>query len=544
MSFDVLYGVLPPGIVLGPAGLINGVLEDIGSVEPKTYQVTIRVSNGSRIADRSFSIVAEPIIREAYWISNSLPSEQEDTGFSYYNFGILRLGEDYARTLDVSDDDLGVPEVVGKPLGFDGNFFKGLPSGLTLIDNRIQGVVDKNSLPGRYLFRLGFEDQFTNEIVGEIIVTNELSPEEELQTLFWLTPEGHLGSLHETRICDLSVKVNAPDAFYFLTPASLPLPPGIQINPGTGDLEGFAPPVVRDTVYRFSVRASKGGQHIDREFSITILNRYAGSVHDVRLRVPQIDQVDMIARYIDLISPNDVFRPRDPRFGIVKDPYIYVIKGVAGVFVNALLPPNDSVDGQGYHGTMTFYLGEHRSAVVRNDVGEIIYEVVYRHIVDPNALAGGFKFDENTPIENKILYPQSKPNSPRYIYPRSLRNARYDFVNKLGMPTTNISLSRRLGIDGGEILPSWMMAQQTKNDPKSALGFVPAVVVAYVVPNKGQEYAFLFNRDRFLPPIGKQISTDRYYIHEERRSAPTTFDDDSTNFDGNGLTIIRATFDG
>lgn len=537
LSFVPLYGTIPPGIVLGPTGLVNGILEYLGPSEPTNYSFTVRVSNGSRIADRNFSVIAEPLVRPAYWVSNSLPTEQDGGSYSFFNFGTLRLMENVALTLDVSDDDLGVPLVVGKPLGFDGDFYKGLPAGLELIDNRIQGTIRLTVNPGRYLFRMGFENQQSNEIIGEFIIQSALAPQDDSAAFEWITPAGSIGELDETRVCDLSVKTNIEDALYFLSPASLPLPPGIQINPTNGDLEGFAPPVVRDTVFRFSVRASKAGQHIDREFSITIRNRFDEAIQDIRLRIPQADQNGMIAAYQEIISPTDIFRPTDSNFGIDRSPYIYVIKGISGSILEALVPPDDSIDDQGFHGQMTLFLGRHRLATVRNSVGEPIYEVIYRDIIDPNELAGGFRFYTDVPIEKKVLYPQSNLNDPKYIYPRSLRNARYDLVNKLGIPTTDSSKSRLLGPLGGEIMPRWMIS---RDDPK----YVPAVVVAYLKPGRGAAYLTTMDTSPRLPSIGRSFAVDRYYIYEERRAASTTFDEDLTTFDGNGFTATQATFDG
>jgi hypothetical protein len=74
-TLQVLNGSLPPGIMYIQSGFVivlQGELQAVG--ETVSYQFTLRVSNGTHVADRTFSITTTQTVSEFSWItSNSQP---------------------------------------------------------------------------------------------------------------------------------------------------------------------------------------------------------------------------------------------------------------------------------------------------------------------------------------------------------------------------------------------------------------------------------------------------------------------------------------
>lgn len=547
LDFTILYGELPPGLSLGSSGIISGIIDNVPYTQQTSYEFTVRTTNGTYVRDQSFTIRVIPVERESTWVTNGLPliTEDEDLNIDFYAFGSARRAEAFSYTLDVADEDDEIPQVVVKSNTLVGSFQKTLPDGLQIIDNIIQGAVSPNATPGRYLFKLGFPNQTSNTIYGEIIVLDVLVAAVPTGVVGWATEAGSLGDIPETYPCDLGVKATgAENVAYSLAPGSLPLPSGIRLNAATGDLEGFMPAVITDTTYRFTVRATAGGNHVDREFSLRITNKFTSPVLDIRLRMATVEARNMVVRYRTLVSNSKQFRPGDSNFGVPREPFIYLLKGVSGNLDEATATPSDSIGGSNYHGKISLLLGQHKWAAVRDAADNVVYEVIYRDIIDPLANAGGFVVNSDIPIEEKVVYPQSNPNNIKYIYPRSIRNARYDLVKDLGFAVADVTKQRKVGPDGGEALPRWMTSPQSPNTPTSVLGFIPALVVAYVKTGMANALVTTLNADSNLPVVGRVLIFDKYHVFEAQQSAATIFDEDTTTFDGDGATPTSMTFDG
>jgi hypothetical protein len=109
-------------------------------------------------------------------------------------------------------------------------------------------------------------------------------------------------------------------------------------------------------------------------------------------------------------------------------------------------------------------LGELKTAVAKNDQGDIIYEVVYSQIIDNLVNTQGISVSE------EIMWPRPidlQPGLVGTVYPNSLENMR----NRVGS---------ELGQDFNfRLYPKWMTSQQANG---STLGFTPAWVIAYCKP--------------------------------------------------------------
>ena len=54
LTYSLIAGTLPPGLDLTPAGIIQGVPFEVAT--RRLYKFVVRVSDGTNIADRTFSI--------------------------------------------------------------------------------------------------------------------------------------------------------------------------------------------------------------------------------------------------------------------------------------------------------------------------------------------------------------------------------------------------------------------------------------------------------------------------------------------------------
>jgi hypothetical protein len=150
----------------------------------------------------------------------------------------------------------------------------------------------------------------------------------------------------------------------------------------------------------------------------------------------------------------------------------------------------DAVQRNHYWRNIT--LGEIKTAVAKNDLGEVIYEVVYSEIIDnlvnpqgvsinehiywprPIDLGLGPWYTSSTSIQTSWVnqlgqdyYTSLTPGFARVLYPNSLYNMRTRVAQTLGQEYNS------------NLLPQWMTSQQANG---STLGYTQAWVICYTKP--------------------------------------------------------------
>ena len=166
----------------------------------------------------------------------------------------------------------------------------------------------------------------------------------------------------------------------------------------------------------------------------------------------------------------------------------------------------------------------------------MVYQVLYRDIIDPIANAGGYILSGGIPVQQNLLSIEGHS-----IYPDSLNNIRDEFILSMGFPSIDPTMQYVPGISGSENLPLWMSCPQVGTDTSTAIGFIPAMVIAYIQPETGQN---ILNRIavRATPvegvtdptdPIrnGHIVDFDQYYVAFDAVSDQTIFDNNTTTFD-------------
>jgi hypothetical protein len=548
LTYERIAGDLPPGLRLSKEGLIVGAL---GFVDDRidSFTFTVRARSSRRaVTDRRFVLRVDPLQTFQEVILSSLPSPVTDPlyGYVFHPMGSYKRADAFTHSVDFTHSE-GDEELAIVPVYLSGTDYNTLPPGLRIVGTTIKGTISANAPPGRYVFGVALKHQLDGlanrhlEIIVEAALSENIAAPEVIE---WITPEGFIGDIREGYSSTIRVKAKHPKGAvgYRLAPSSLPLPEGMRLNPVSGEIEGLAPHVDDDTTFEVTLRATYGNNFSDRRFSMVVRNLYLTSeILDVRLKLRSRDRSEIAGKYTDLIPGTKLYRPSDPAFGMPQ-PFIYLIKGVAsGPFIEALKGDGSEQISRekDYHGRMDLILGKHTFAVVRDEAGDIRYEVIYREVIDPLAKAGGFDFSSNDASEQKVIHAQSQ----KVIYTPSLRNARLDLIRDCEFPTRNTKVRRKHGPGSAESLPEWMTSPQESDDPSSVLGFTPGLVIAHVAPGEAGALTKILNDSPDLPPPGKRVTLDRYYLHTISYASPTIFDDGLLVLDGPPDTPTPVTFD-
>lgn len=519
-TFSLLNGTLPAGLTLDSRGLIYGTVANL--LTATDYEFTVRVSNVCKLRDHTFVLRAEPVSYNAFFGTELTGQLSADStlGILFYDLGSYALGESVNFTVSVLDPDGLIPPLSIRPvpgLPQTGTYLNELPPGLSLGENLISGVIGASAEATDYYFAVQVDQDVPVALNFRLTVRQAVNSEVSIVAdVVWMTPAGQLGTIEQGESSFLSVYARVTSgspATYALANGSGPLPPGLTLNPSSGGLDGTLSYTGAPGNYSFTVRASTGGAFADRTFTVTVktgLN--TANVLDMYLKFRVLDEMDVVTPYASLIPQASIYRPFDPLFGRVASPRIYVVKGLDGnTDLSIALSGNGmpAVTNNDYHGTVRLLLGQHRWAVARDSNGTILYEVIYRDLLDPGRNAGGFA-KGSTVIEQKVIYPQITTDA---IYPVTLRNIRYDLVKDIGFATSDPSLKRVMGVDGAEAMPRWMRCEQVQGDPTSVLGYTAAAVVAYVLPGTAQALAAQFNANpRYFVPSGRVYKFDKYYF--------------------------------
>jgi hypothetical protein len=217
-----------------------------------------------------------------------------------------------------------------------------------------------------------------------------------------------------------------------------------------------------------------------------------------------------------------LYRPDDVYFG--KSTSV-IYQHAFGIYASDIDQYIASVTRNHYWRNIT--LGELKTAVAKNDAGEIIYEVVYSEVVDnlvnPQGVSvpsqifwprpidlnlgpwytsvtdifTSYIFGENTVMGTKEFYTSLTPGFARILYPNSLFNMRNRVASVLGQEYNS------------KLLPLWMTSQQENGN---TLGYTQAWVICYTKP--GFANTVKANIDNQWPHTLNQINfkIDRFTV--------------------------------
>ena len=278
-----------------------------------------------------------------------------------------------------------------------------------------------------------------------------------------------------------------------------------------------------------------------RRFTVTV-NRAFNEPYEtlyIKAMPPYADRtlVDQLLLNQDIIPESVLYRADDPNFGVATSVIYDHAFGLTAASLDLYV---SSLDINHYWKNLT--LGEVRTAQALDAAGNVLYEVVYSAVIDNLVNNDGVSVGK----EVTLPYPVNEGDSTEIdvVYPNSLDNMRDQVIDTVGQITPG--------------LPLWMLSKQTNGQ---VLGFTRAWVIAYVLPGESGRVAYNI-RTKFGEQLNRvDFKVDRYEIdrsqtynwlpYEDSTSAgkwipyppaATTFDNDTTVFDGGSTEFITPGF--
>jgi len=378
------------------------------------------------------------------------------------------------------------------------------------------------------LFR--FSLRIANNINGDIV---------------WIT-DSDLGTIFNATESNKFVKATSDvPLIYELTSGADSLPPNLTFNTQTGAIEGivsYQPTsnyVEENTSkdYTFTIKAynplildDDGNLLIykSKTFLLKVLQEYDIPTDDLYIKcTPSLRDRDILDSLLDdstLIPSQYIYRSDDPNYGKAN---CIIYAHAYGIYSSDIEKYTEAVKKNHYW--RSIILGELKTAVAKDNLGEPLYEVVYSTVIDnlqkyEPAIAGhheeyDYRYSES--VSEEIFWPRfidlnqgpwytsNKEIYTSYIFNQEAKIItnyfEYDLLTQAGLPIlmqqgvpifyTSLTpgyarvlypnslenmrkrIEQDLGADFNfRLLPLWMTSQQSDGN---TLGFTPAWVIAY-----------------------------------------------------------------
>jgi hypothetical protein len=511
-NITVNAGSLPPGLEITPLGVIRGYakppITDIRNPTTKTYTFTLKLENdlGSALASYSITVLNQelkkaphsriPAILNINPLTINIP--KDDLYYGYYlsnnviptvisgsNFNFKIIGYDF-------DGDPISYEFIDLPPGVTGYTTTGWISGtptlgsIGLSDYDFSVRVKKRNKPsvvtGIYRFKLR--------------IVNKVST-----SINWVTAN-NLGTINNNTISELSVSATSSHELHYRL-VSGNLPPNLVLLE-TGELAGKVAnqpnstltPAGASTTFTFEIEAfSKVFPLLTnrKTFTLNVKQYYTIPTETMYFKAtPNLNDRAIIRSLLNdntLIPHDYLYRPEDKNFGKATDVKFVQVYGMNSSTIEKYI---SAINQNHYWRNIT--LGNLKTAVARDDNGNIIYEVVYSEIIDDLVnsagksvgkeitlpatidISAGENIDSRTDIYTSYevdlnasiaYYDSASSNLVRTVYPASFDNMRKQIASVL-----------KENYDS-KLLPRWMSSQQLSG---SILGFQQAWVICYTKP--------------------------------------------------------------
>jgi hypothetical protein len=431
-------------------------------------------------------------------------------------------------------------------VGFDSGIFDqgvlDLPTGLSLVEDSgwLIGTLPNQTVNQvEYDFRIvaqktddpTYRDTqfFTLTVLGDL--NNRID---------WVTPS-NLGTIETGKVSDLFIYATSAlgkTLFYELTAGTYHrLPQGLKLTLGglisgrvsfevfsldqgstiiDGEVTTF------DFTYTFTVTARDLANTIsaDRTFTLTIKQFDKIPYENLYLKaLPSADQRESFQTLVNdttIFPLEKIYRHEDPWFGLASDIKTLFL---AGLSPSALEKYTQVASTNHYTKRLTF--GDVKTARALDSNFNVKYEVIYIDVQDANTNKFGQGPRDTLDLINTIDNPyyDTIGNAYTTAYPNSIENMDSVMVNGISYQ------------DKG-VLPDWMTSRQTNG---RQLGFVRAVVLAYVKPGEGDLVAYRL-RQRNFNFNSIDFTVDRYQLDSVY----------STNYDLTANTFVTSketTFD-
>lgn len=529
-------GSLPPGLSMDPLGRITGYplppeLAN-GSPTTKTYNFSVQLLSEYGTVNGTFFIIVrnQLLTKSAHQIAPAIlnsyplhiPIEKDDPYYAYYlleapNLGTIKANEYFSFKVighDFEEDELTY-SFSALPPGLQGNNTTGWITGIPIIgDNSISEynftvVVYKKNYP---TVKSSIQKL-------SIRITNNIS-----ETISWLT-DSDLGIIYNGELSDLYVDATAERSItYELVSGSLPvnlslLPNGSIVGKVSFEPESEVTPLNSQITYTFTVKAYLTEYPIvytTRQFHLIVDKKFLFPTENVYFKAtPNLEGRAVIQSLLtdnSLIPDEYLYRPGDVYFGKASEVRVVMTYGIRASTLQTYL---DTLNTNFYYRKIV--LGELKTAIARNDAGDVIYEVVYSEVIDGLITPEGTSIPEEIYWPRKIslnlgdyytantelytsstsLFTSSSPGFFQKLYPASIQNMRSKIINTIPYDNSQV------------FLPLWMTSQQTDG---GTLGFKQVWVICYTLP--GKSTVVMNNINNYWPHKLNEIdfSIDRFLV--------------------------------
>ena len=389
---------------------------------------------------------------------------------------------------------------------FDGNdityICSGLPPNVTY--NSTTGWITGTpilSLPGINTYRFTAQVvKKSNPGIGSPVFNLTLNLSLDVTgKIEWLTLD-NLGTIYNGTISTLKVTaISDVPLVYRITDGALP--PNLELL-SNGEITGIVASQPTDTFldvgsntdFSFTVQAYSSDYSIvesNKTFNLTVYQNYGQPTDILYIQAtPSVADRQILQTLLDndtLIPTELLYRSNDVYFGKATS---VVYEHAYGIYASEIQDYLAAVTENHYWRNIT--LGELKTAVAKNEAGEIIYEVVYSEIIDNLINPQGVSIESSIywprPIDlflgpwytsvtdiytsyvellDQQYYTSLTPGYARILYPNSLYNMRNRVADVLGQ------------VFNSTLLPQWMTSQQANG---STLGYTQAWVICYTKP--------------------------------------------------------------
>lgn len=359
-------------------------------------------------------------------------------------------------------------------------------------------------------------------------------------TITWVTPSS-LGTILNGTVSTLNVLAESDVTLQYKF-VSGTLPPNLSIS-SNGELTGVVanqPTTAfldqgQSTDFTFTVQAYSPeypSVQSTKTFNVTVYQEFSQPTDILYIKAsPSVEDriiLDSLLSDENIIPEADLYRPSDVYFGKASS---VIYEHAYGIYASSIDQYIASVTTNHYWRNIT--LGQLKTAVAKNDAGEIIYEVVYSEIIDnlvnPKGVSINSQIYWPRPIDlglgpwytsvtntytsyedilGQEYYTSLTPGYARILYPNSLFNMRNKVASVLGQEYNS------------KLLPQWMTSQQADGN---TLGYTQAWVIAYTKPGKAetikrnieQNWGYLLN-NQFVPYTLNLINfqIDRFTVNK------------------------------
>jgi Putative Ig domain len=535
ITYSLVDGVLPPGLILSESGVISGFIKDkltfdslgispqsydTGKFDafgydpvlafsgnqvivqlvsqPKNYQFSVAVDDGDLSATRVFNIM---VVNEDMFRADSVYLNYDDSiistnkisaNSSYLQVPKFLNGSDLGTVradnnidLDVSayNIDFAVSTMTYSIItGTDVS--SNLPTGLTLdtAQGHIYGYLPYQPAYTRtYNFTVSAtKSNFQTDSIISAVNTFTLRVEGNVfSSIEWLT-DSDLGNIDANIVSELYIKAHEISADYNIKYQIIDgqLPNGLTLAQD-GTIIGRAD--FNPGNFSFTVLASDiyGLTAISRTFTlaVSIENNFATTQIYIKPFLKNPDR-DLYQNFINdryIFDPTMIYRYFDPNFGVQKDTKMFLEYGIQLVDLSFYA---SALDSNFYRKNL--YFGDLQIAEAKNDAGEVVYEVVYLDIVDPiSNSTSGVTAEFFNDAHGRQHNPASIPN---------MRNRLETIQLPAGDGFVSIKINEKS-------LPLFMRTPQGSR--YSPANYIPVSVICYAKPGQGMRIVNRIRRSGF-----------------------------------------------